>query len=107
MDWLLPVLDKIKTIALEAVGTEGLSTDTGGSPVRSDFEGNGVAPDSKMSTVEAHTQVRNGGTIIGVLLSDRVPPTLLDHFAPTTRHHFGIPTGMYSLPAVHHASAPR
>ena len=99
--WLLPILEKIRKSALEAVDTEGLSTDTGGSPVRSDSEGNGVSPG--MLIPVAHTQVENGGTAIDTLLSERVPPTLLDHPAPTT-NDFSIRTGRYPPPADYHAS---
>jgi len=98
---LLPVLEKIRESALEAVGTgtEGLSTDTGSSPVRPDSEGNSVA--LGMPILVAHTQVGNGGTAVGIHLSERVPPTLLHHPASTT-DSFSIHAGRYPPPADYH-----
>ncbi len=105
MVWLLPVLDKIRKSALETVdtGTEGPNKDTGGSPVRPDPEGNGVAPE--MPVLVGHTQVGNRGKTIDILLSERVPPTLLDHPAPT-KNDFSKRMGTNSPPADYHAPAP-
>ncbi|KAI9463325.1 hypothetical protein BJY52DRAFT_79042 [Lactarius psammicola] len=107
MVWLLPVLDKIRKSALEAVGngTEEFSKDIdiGGSPVRSDPKGNGVAPG--MPILVDHTPVGNGGKMIDILFSERVPPTLLDHPAPTTID-FSTRTGTYSPPADYHGPPP-
>jgi hypothetical protein len=107
MVWLLPILDKIRNFALDAFGNgaEGrTSHDTGSSQVRSHTEGNGVA--SGMSIPADHNQVGNRDIPIGILLPERVAPTLLDYPAPTT-NHFSIRPGTSSqpLPAEYNAPA--
>ncbi|KAH9041734.1 hypothetical protein EDB85DRAFT_1377126 [Lactarius pseudohatsudake] len=102
MVWLLPVLDKIRNSALEVVGTEGFSKDTGGPPVRSDPEGNGVAAGIPIPV--DHAQVGNGGKSTDIFRSERVLATLLDHPASTT-NDFSTRTRMYSPPTDYHALA--
>ncbi|KAH9063946.1 hypothetical protein EDB87DRAFT_85894 [Lactarius vividus] len=102
MVWLLPVLDQIRTTALEVVGTEELNKDTGGSPVRSDSEGNGVA--AGIPTLVDHAQVGNGGRSTDIFHSERVHPTLLDHPVPTT-NDFNTHTRTYFPPTDYPAPA--
>ena len=96
--WLIRVLDEIRKYALEAFdsGIEALSNDNGSFPVKPHSKENGFA--SGMSSPMDHT-VGNGDTEIGSLLPERIPPTLLDHPAPTTnlvstcRGTHPLPTG--------------
>lgn len=102
MVWLLPVLDKIRNSALEAVGTEGFSKDIGGPPVRSDSEGNGVAVGIPIPV--DHAQVGNGGKSTDIFRSERVLATVSDHPASTT-NDFSTRTRTYSPPTDYHALA--
>lgn len=108
MVWLLPILDKIRNFALDTFGTdtEGRSHDAGSPQVRVHSEGNGVA--SGVSMPADHTQVGNRDIPIGILLPERVAPTLLDYSAPTANHFSIRPgTSSQSLRAEYHAPARR
>ena len=105
MVWLLPIVDKIRHLALDAFGngSEGRSHDTGSSQVRARLEGNGVA--SGLSIPADHTRVRNKEIPTGILLPEPFAPTLLDYSAPTT-HDFSTRPGTFSQPLPVEYNAP-
>lgn len=108
MVWLVPILDKIRNFALDALGngSEGRSHDTGSSQVRAHSEGNGVASGILMPADHTQLEVRNRDIPIGIDLSERVAPTSLDCPAPTTNHFSIRPgTSSQSKPAEYNAPA--